>query len=253
MLPLRKRLNRALQRLRYGSREAAKARKYAHKDVERRRRFASERWSQGDLAQRRYESYQAYLDHQAEKLDRKYDSRLEKDRRVALDDFRERFRGCEALRQAQTVLCVGARLGTEVEALHELGHFAVGIDLNPGPASQYVLHGDLHQLVFPDACVDAVYTNVLDHVYDLGQAIGEIVRVLRPGGVLVADILPGFEEGFTPGEYEATFWRTARYLVDQVTELGGFEQQSWRDLDRVGRDRWMQVVLRLPDGSGPRG
>ena len=49
------------------------------------------------------------------------------------------------------MLCLGARLGTEVRALHNLGYFAIGIDLNPGVDNPYVLMGDFHKLVFPTA------------------------------------------------------------------------------------------------------
>ena len=95
---------------------------------------------------------------------------------------------------------LGARLGTEVRALMELGHLAVGVDLNPGAANQYVLHGDFHHLVFPDRSFSAVYTNTLDHVFDLPRLVDEIRRVLVPGGVLIADVVPGFDEGHLPGD-----------------------------------------------------
>ena len=67
----------------------------------------------------------------------------------------------------------------------ELGHLAVGVDLNPGAFNRYVLHGDFHHLVFPDSSFSAVYTNTLDHVFDLPRLVGEITRVLAPGGVLI--------------------------------------------------------------------
>ena len=57
-------------------------------------------------------------------------------------------------------------------ALHDLGYFAIGIDLNPGDANPYVLPGDFHRIVFPDASLDAVYTNALDHVFSLEQVVG---------------------------------------------------------------------------------
>jgi hypothetical protein len=47
--------------------------------------------------------------------------------------------------------------------------FSVGIDLNPGPRNGYVLHGDFHNIIFADASIDAVYTNALDHSFDLQE------------------------------------------------------------------------------------
>src|SRR5439155_5163147 len=110
-----------------------------------------DRWRHGELARRRYDSYDAYLAHQSSKLDRIRERRGEKDARVALPEFVRRFRACSALAGARAVVCLGARLGAEVRALLALGFFAVGVDVNPGPANEYVLHGDFHRLVFPTA------------------------------------------------------------------------------------------------------
>jgi len=94
--------------------------------------------------------------------------------------------------------------------------------------------------------VDAVYTNALDHVWDLEGFVREVRRVLRPGGVFVADVVLGFDEGFTPGEYESTHWRSIEYLVGRICADGGLAEESRVDLGRTGRDRWTQVVLRAP-------
>jgi demethylmenaquinone methyltransferase/2-methoxy-6-polyprenyl-1,4-benzoquinol methylase len=49
------------------------------------------------------------------------------------------------------------------------------------------LVGDLSDLPFPDASFDLVTTGYgLRNVPDLGRAIGEIVRVLRPGGMFLS-------------------------------------------------------------------
>jgi SAM-dependent methyltransferase len=144
------------------------------------------------------------------------------------------------------VLCLGARLGTEVRALHELGYFAVGIDLNPGPNNPYVLPGDFHRIVFADDSIDAVYTNALDHVFSLDRVVGEIRRVLRPGGVFLADLELGSEEGFIPGEYESAMWRDHRVLIEKIRELGRLSLEQVRDLGRTRRDEWTQVVFRKP-------
>ncbi|MCU0307192.1 MAG: class I SAM-dependent methyltransferase [Thermoleophilia bacterium] len=49
--------------------------------------------------------------------------------------------------------------------------------------------GDLHALPYPDGAFDAVVCGeVLEHLDDDRRAIGEIARVLAPGGVLVASV-----------------------------------------------------------------
>ncbi len=234
-------VKRVYQRLRYGA--AGKQAKYARKAALRRQRFESERWARDDdMAARNYASYDEYLEHQAEKLDRIFERRVEKDEEDYAE-FLRRFRECRELRGKRDVLCLGARLGTEVRALIELGYFAVGIDLNPGPGNQWVMHGDFHSLVFADRSVDAVYCNALDHVFDLPRVVGEVARVLRDDGVFVADVLPGFEEGFTPGEYEATHWRTVDVLAGRIQAAAPLEEIARRDHGSRRRDQWLQLVF----------
>ena len=220
-----------------------RARRQARKQKRRREIFSSQLWEHGDsLAQRHYQSYQDYLSHQAEKLDRIHDRRVRKEA-LAVDDFRRRFEGCEPLAGARTVLCLGARLGAEVRALRDLGHFAVGIDLNPGTDNDYVCHGDFHELKYADGSVDAVYTNALDHVFDLDRVVKEVHRILRPGGLFILDMLPGYEEGFIPGEYEATHWRRSDDLLAAIAAAAPLTAGQPRDLGGYGGNAWRQVVF----------
>ena len=70
------------------------------------------------------------------------------------------------MKKAASVLCLGARQGTEVKAFLDLGCFAVRIDLEPGAENQFVVQGDFHDLKFPTESVDIVFTNSLDHAFD---------------------------------------------------------------------------------------
>ena len=242
---------KALRRLsnisRYGLGAQARERKQADKEQLRRERFDDpDLWEHGEAgARRRYASYEEYLEHQASKLG-KIAPRLREKEDEDRAEFRRRFATCAALAGARSVLCLGARLGTEVRALHDLGYFAVGIDLNPGERNPYVLPGDFHRIVFPSGSVDAVYTNALDHVFSLEELVGEVQRLLRAGGVFIADLELGSEEGFIPGEYEAAMWRDHQALVEQIRTLGQFEVADTRDLGRTRRDQWTQVVFRKP-------
>jgi SAM-dependent methyltransferase len=230
--------------IKYGIGESGYRRKHAEKARIRDARFRSGLWNeQEDVAIRNYASYDEYVAHQASKLDRII-GRLRQNEPVLLTEFVERFKGCVPLKAARSVLCLGARVGTEVAALHSLGYFAVGIDLNPGPNNRYVLPGDFHNLVFPDDCLDAIYTNSLDHAFDLPQVIGEVHRVLRPSGLFVADVLAGFEEGFIPGEYEATHWRSVGALLEKIREIGDFAMVEVRPLGSLWRGEYTQAVLR---------
>ena len=242
---------KALKRLsnisKYGLGAGARERKRADKEQRRHERFHdAELWDHNeDGAKRKYASYDAYVEHQASKLD-KIAPRLREKEDEDLAEFRRRFAGCAALAGARSVLCLGARLGTEVRALHDLGYFAIGIDLNPGPDNAFVLPGDFHRIVFPDGSVDAVYTNALDHVFSLEDVVGEVRRLLRQGGVFVADLELGSTEGFVPGEYEAVMWGDHRALIDRIARLGGFAIEEIRDLGKARRDQWTQAVFRKP-------
>lgn len=228
----------------YGLGEAGRERKRAAKERLRQEKFESERWkSDGDIATRQYASYKEYLEHQSAKLE-KVEHRLRETEDEDFADFKDRFQGCKALSEAGSVLCLGARLGTEVRALHALNHFAVGIDLNPGENNLHVLPGDFHHIAFPDGCLDAIYTNVMDHVFDLEQVLAEIKRLLRPGGLFVADLLQGFDEGFVPGEYESTHWRNTDEFIEKLRNLSGFGIEEDREIGQRRRDTWRQVVFR---------
>ncbi len=237
----------------YGIGERGKARKRAAKEAAREAAFESQTWQrESDMAQRSYGSYAEYLEHQASKLSH-VEERLYETYEEDLAEFRRRFAGCEPLRGARNVLCLAARLGTEVRALHELGYFAIGIDLNPGKDNDCVVKGDFHDLVFPSGVVDAVYCNALDHVMDLEKLLSEIDRVLHPGGIFIADLIAGFGEGFTPGAFEAMIWRSRGEFIQEIAQRSGFDVVDVRDLGQNRRDTWAQAVFRKsnPECTSP--
>jgi SAM-dependent methyltransferase len=57
------------------------------------------------------------------------------------------------------------------------------------------VNGDALRLPFPDACFDRVIASeVLEHLWDDTGAIGELVRVLRPGGRMAVTVPTRFPE-----------------------------------------------------------
>jgi len=237
-----------LNLLRWGSGEAGKRRKLAAKARRRAAKFTCPGvWQQdGDFVRRAYPSYDAYVAHQRSKL-AGHLSQLNDTLGQDLAEFERRFRSCAPLQEAQSVLCLGARLGSEVRALHALGFFAIGIDLNPGADNNYVLPGDFHRLVFADGSIDAVYTNALDHAFDVERVANEVARVLKLDGLFVVDMLLGLELGYVPGDFEAIVWREPRVLVNRLCGDGRFVVVGARDLGPLRRATWQQVVLRKAD------
>lgn len=246
------RLRRLGNIARFGMGEGARERKRIARDAARGAAFESEAWRRDkDVAQRAYASYDDYLKHQASKLGQ-IEERLHETYEADFAEFRRRFADCEPLREARNVLCLAARIGTEVRALHALGYFAVGIDLNPGADNPCVLKGDFHHLVFPDGVIDAIYCNSLDHAMDLDKLLSEIKRVLRARGLFIADLLQGYDEGFTPGAFESMSWRNRQEFIERIAELGGFEVVSIQEMGLHRRDEWTQVVFRKgSEGSSP--
>lgn len=154
----------------------------------------------GAVRRRAYADYDAYLVHQAEKL-RLLRARLEPSDReyeeLVCARFREILgRGAMPFR-GQSMLCLGARLGGEVRAFKRLGALAVGIDIEPGAKNPHVLHGDFHDVAFPDGSFDHAFTNAIDHVFELDRFLDEVERILKPGGLFHVEL-----SWAEPGDHE---------------------------------------------------
>lgn len=98
------------------------------------------------------------------------------------------------------VLEVGCGAGTYVRLLGKRGHEVVGLDYSlptlgraveadPSQRGRYVA-GEAYRLPFERAAFEAVMCiGVLQSLREPGQALGEMARVLRPGGVLLVEAL----------------------------------------------------------------
>jgi SAM-dependent methyltransferase len=185
------------------------------------------RESKAGVTGRVYRDYEEYREHQALKVEALrakslagHDRRFYAALRERLVEFYGDFTG-------QKVLCLAARIGTEVRVFVDLGAFAVGIDLNPGPDNRYVVVGDFHDLQFADDSVDVVYTNSLDHAFDLDRIMTEVGRVLGQDGKLIVELGRGTEHGTVPGFYESTTWKS---VDDMISVIGrhGFQLERRR-------------------------
>lgn len=95
------------------------------------------------------------------------------------------------------------------------------LDIVPGPNIDYV--GSAEDIPLPDASVDLVITQeTLEHVANPLQAMREIHRVLKPGGVLYLQ-LP-FVIGYHPGPTD--FWRFTRQGIVQLAESSGLVETT---------------------------
>ena len=103
----------------------------------------------------------------------------------------------ERLFSGMRILCLGARNENELRAFRELAEASslelgglVGIDLSAPPSeTAAVRHGDMMALDFPDDSQDLVYAHhSLEHTRDPRCAAAEILRVVRPGGLVFVTV-----------------------------------------------------------------
>ena len=170
-----------------------------------------------NLRRRKYKNYPDYKAHQRSKAPL---SDLTARNLMLRTDIPKRVADLPFWNKDATVLCLAARGGGEVQAFLDLGCFAVGIDLEPGKENPYVLHGDFHDIQFPNGSVDIVYTNSLDHVFAMKKVISEIKRVLKPDGHLILEIMRGSAEGKEPQFWEASWWKELGDVVKLFIEQG---------------------------------
>jgi SAM-dependent methyltransferase len=116
------------------------------------------------------------------------------------------------LRPGERLLDAGCGGGRHCFGALALGASAIGLDLDLGelrkaragiaergaaPGFGGVLQGDVFRLPFPDAHFDRVIcAEVMEHVHDYESALGELVRVLKPGGTVGITIPTASSEWF---------------------------------------------------------
>jgi SAM-dependent methyltransferase len=198
--------------------------------------LAEDSTAAGGISRRAYRSYDVYVRHQRSKLDmltsggsfgvdstnlKEYDNKFR-------SQLRTRLQSLNLVASGQSVLCLAARLGTEVKAFLDCGCFAVGVDLNPGKENPFVLPGDFHNLIFSDGSVDHVYCNSIDHAFDLKKLFAEIYRVLKPGGDFIAELQLGASEGsrVNTGQWESLSWESTQAVQEQIEAQGFHVGQS---------------------------
>ncbi|KAJ4834564.1 hypothetical protein Tsubulata_046949 [Turnera subulata] len=139
-----------------------------------------------------YTSYESYIQRQ---LNKTLNPKLRKiwttrdwDRKIQVfSTFFHLLKKEGFLSNSSKALCIGARVGQEVEALRRVGvEDSVGIDLVPYPP--LVVKGDFHHQPFDDATFDFEFSNVFDHALYPEKFVGEIERTLRPGGLCVLHV-----------------------------------------------------------------
>lgn len=144
------------------------------------------------------------------------------ERRLIVDSLRV----CARHVKSGLILDVGCGIKPYETILCPFGSEYVGIDYEvtatPAgrPWSRADVYGDCHDMPFEAAAFDTVVcTQVLEHVKEPRQLLGEMFRVLRPGGVMILSVpmtWPDHEEPYD-------FYRYTRYGVEYLVKGVGFE------------------------------
>ncbi len=130
-------------------------------------------------------------------------------------------------RPVREVLDLAAGTGKLTEGLVSLGLSVTAVEPDRGMLAELsrrlpsvtTLTGTAERIPLPDASVDAVLVGQAFHWFDVDLALGEIDRVLRPGGVVGA--LWNFDD--IRVEWVADLWKVAK---SSVSDSPGFDETT---------------------------
>jgi len=92
------------------------------------------------------------------------------------------------------------------------------LDIHSGPAVDHV--GDARQMELAGASFDTIFSfQMLEHVDDPDRVVGEFLRVLKPGGAVIATKPFIALQHADPSD----FWRYSRFGGRTLFERNGFE------------------------------
>jgi ubiquinone/menaquinone biosynthesis C-methylase UbiE len=134
----------------------------------------------------------AYYDDFAARYDDRRGGRVPDGYHDLIDDLELDFLARYAT--SRTVLEVGCGTGLLLERMHRFAREACGIDLSEGMLARArargldVVQGSVTALPFADDRFDVACSfKVLAHVREIRHALREMLRVVRPGGTVVAE------------------------------------------------------------------
>lgn len=158
--------------------------------------------------------------------------------------FKNLFSEVKDLLNPGKILCLGARTGCEVIGAREAGFTdSLGIDLYP--MGEDVVQGDWHNLSFIKESFENIFTNSIDHCYDLNKFVDEVFRVLKPKGrFFVASLLKqsGIKDVLDE-KYEALFWDTEQDYLFPFLRRGFIKVKEWKDAE------WFYAILEKDIGK----
>ncbi|MCD9007492.1 class I SAM-dependent methyltransferase [Luteimonas sp. XNQY3] len=146
-------------------------------------------------------------------------------------------------RAPATVLDVGCGEGRFCRRMQQTGIATVGVDpvdeliaeaRRNDPAGDYRI-GRAEALDFTDGAFDAVvsYLTLID-IPDIAAAIGEMARVLRPGGMLLIANLTSFSTASTTGGWSTDEAGEPQFCIDRYLD----ERDVWVEMRGIRIRNW---------------
>ncbi len=218
-----------------------------YKQGVRKKHYGKEGWQKekkNGILYRDYSNYDEYVSHQKVKLDEMIAFKGGFSNRDIIEyrlKFFKRFHKIpQYLPWNASILCLGARQGTEVEVLRDLGFIAArGIDLNPGPDNPWVKPGDFMAIAEPDHSLDMIYSNAVDHAFDLESFFKESARVVKLEGYAMYDLsVQTTAQG--GGPFEAVEWDSEEKVFHLMLKY--FKQVIHVETETA----WKVVLLKGP-------
>ena len=192
---------------------------------------------------KQYQDYDEYKKDQVDKTSNpKIRHRLGRKYQGKVKTFMKRFAIVEKdgfITKGQKALCLGARMGEEVQALQNMGVDALGVDLVACPP--LVIEADFLNLPFEAQSYDVVYSNSFDHAFSPKGFFDNVFRVLKQNGIFILDVF--LKDDMFAGK-EVVYVDSKADIIDMACKRYGFEfLKDYDDLPRLYKGRYSMPEL----------
>jgi len=197
------------------------------------------------IIEKRNMSYEDYVVKQgAKSRNKEMRERLINSRSGRIKRFQRIFERVKKQLNPGKILCLGARTGCEIIGARNAGFKgSEGIDLHP--IGDITTKGDWHNIPFGDGSFENVFTNSIDHCFDVTKLAKEIYRVLKKDGKLYL-MLSGKQMLGTKDNRELYMAQSQNFLFweDGFDLVAKFEEHGFKLLDHhVRRKNWNMFLL----------